>query len=563
MMTTGLLLNWPAAAQTVNGVVQQPSAEKAKSFEQVVDRAVNNERMLIRRLRDKTPVIETYIQEIRTDPELGPVPRNDFYFLGQLNMQDGLMDLSYLPPRPKAKAVEHFLASLFTMQYNARGFADELYIDVADFDRAHYFFEYRRREFLGDVRCYRVDVEPRLERGKHKFKGTIWIEDQDYNIVRFKGQYQPSPEHEFVHFDCWRVNAGGMWIPAYIYAEEDAYRTSVVKTPAMRAQTRLWGYERANERSDEAFTNLTVDIPQGVKDESDAAADNSPLQSSRLWQEEAAQNVIDRLVRGGLISPPGEVDQALETVVNNLLVSANINLDFKVKARVLLTTPLESMSLNHTILLSRGLIDVLPDEASLAAVLAHELSHILLGHAMNTKFAFEDRLLFDDPSIAKHVQVGRDQKEEAAADAKAIELLKKSPYKDSLPKVGLFLRMLSERSDNVPHLIKPLLGNRMADTKKDLRLAGLMEQAPTLELRDKDQISALPLGSRIRVDPWSDRLHLIKVTSPDRFTAADKLPFQVTPFEIHLTREDKPEAAAAPAARMPQAETQAAAPVAH
>ena len=137
-----------------------------------------------------------------------------------------------------------------------------------------------------------------------------------------------------------------------------------------------------------------------MKDDSDAAADYSPLQSYRMWEEEAAQNVIDRLLRAGLISPPGEVDQVLETVLNNLLVSANINLDFKVKARILLTTPLESMSLNHTILLSRGLIDVLPDEASLAAVLAHELAHIVLGHSMNTKYAFEDRLLFDDPAIA-------------------------------------------------------------------------------------------------------------------------------------------------------------------
>ena len=134
---------------------------------------------------------------------------------------------------------------------------------------------------------------------------------------------------------------------------------------------------------------------------------------------------------------------------------------------------------------------------------------------MNTKYAFEDRLLFDDPSIAKHVQIGRDQKEEAAADEKAIEILQKSPYKDSLPKVGLFLRMLSERSDDVPHLIKPLIGNRMADTKKDLRMSGLMDQAPTLEMRDKDQIAALPLGSHIRMDPWSDQLHLMKVT-PDR-----------------------------------------------
>ena len=560
VIATLLLVNWPAAAQDatppatdpnkeIDQIINHPTGERAKSFEEVIDRAVNSERMLMRRLRDKTPVIETYIQEVKFDEELGAVPKNDYYFLGQLDMKDGLVDLSYLPPRPKVKAVEHFMANLFTTQYNSRGFADELFVDVPDFDRAHYMFEYRRREFRGEVRCYVVDVEPRHEAGKRRFKGTIWIEDRDYNIVRVKGQYQPSNEHEYVHFDCWRVNGGGMWIPAYIYGEEEEYRNAVIKTSAMRSQTRLWGYERQAERSDEAFTNLTVDIPQGVKDDSDSSSDVSPLQSQRLWEEESAQNVIQRLERGGLLAPPGEVDQVLETVLSNLLVSANINLDFKVRARILLTTPLESMSLNHTVLLSRGLIDVLPDEASLAAVLAHELSHILLGHSMSTKYAFEDRLLFDDPSIAKHVQIGRDQKEEAAADAKAIEILRKSPYKDSLPKVGLFLRMLSERSNEVPHLIKPLLGNRMADTKKDLRLSGLMDQAPTLEVRDKDQVAALPLGSHVRVDPWSDRLHLMKVTPPDRFSAKDKMPFQITPFEIHLVREDsKPATAATPAA---------------
>jgi len=490
-------------------------------------------------LRDKSPVIETYIQETKSDPDLGFVPHKDFYFLGQLNMRDGVVDMSYLPPRSKPKAVAHSLISLFTTQYNSHGFSDELFIDVRDFDRAHYSFEYIRREFLGDVRCYVVDVSPMEGASRKRFKGRIWIEDRDYNIVRFQGQYQPSTYHDYLHFECWRVNSGGTWLPAYIYSQEEAYRSALVRTAAMRAQTRLWGYERTHEKADEAFTNLTVDTGQGVKDDSDAAADYSPLQSYRMWEEEAAQNVIDRLLRAGLIAPQGEVDQVLETVLNNLLVSANLNLDFKVKARVLLTTPLESMALNHTILLSRGLIDVLPDEASLAAVLAHELSHIVLGHSMNTKFAFEDRLLFDDPAIIKKVQVGRDQQEEAAADEKAIEILRKSPYKDSLPKVGLFLRMLSERSEDVPHLIKPLLGNRMADTKKDLRLAGLMDQAPTLELRDKDQISALPLGSHIRMDPWSDQLHLIKATATQRYAARDKMPFQITPFMLHLTREDK------------------------
>ena len=574
VLITTLFAIWPAGAQNeikgtptkidpgkeLDQVIAHPSGEQARSFEEVIDRAVNSERMLIRRLRDKTPVIETYGQEMKGDPELGSVPHNDFYFLGQLNMRDGVVDKSYLPPRTKLKAMSHTIAGLFTTQYYSRGFAGQLFIDVVDFDRAHYTFEYIRREFLGDVRCYVVDVAPREEAAKRRFKGRIWVEDRDYNIVRLQGQYQPSSDHEYVHFECWRVNSGGMWLPAYVYSQEEEYRTALVKTAAIRVQTRLWAFERAHDRTDEAFTNLTVDAPQGVKDDSDAAADYSPLQSYRMWEEEAAQNVIDRLVRAGLIAPPGEVDQVLETVLTNLIVSANINLDFKVKARILLTTPLESMTLNHTILLSRGLIDVLPDEASLAAVLAHELAHVVLGHSMNTKFAFEDRLLFDDPGIVKQVQVGRDRAEEAAADEKAIEILKKSPYKDNLAKVGLFLRMLSERSEEVPHLIKPLLGNRMSD-KRDLRLAGLMDQAPELQLRDKDQISALPLGSHIRMDPWSDQLHLIKTTATQRYAARDKMPFQVAPFMLHLTREDdKPTNTAGPAA--PSVETPAVAPAA-
>jgi hypothetical protein len=569
---TALFTLWPAVAQNeikgtptkidpgkeLDQVIEHPAAEGAKSFEEVVDRAVNSERMLIRRLRDKTPVIETYGQEVKNDSDLGYVPHKDFYFLGQLNMKDGVVDDSYLPARTKLKAVTHTLAGLFTTQYYSRGFADQLFIDVVDFDRAHYAFEYIRREFLGDVRCYVIDVEPGEEAAKRRFKGRIWVEDRDYNIVRFQGQYQPSNDHQYIHFECWRVNSGGLWLPAYVYSQEEEYRTALVRTSAIRVQTRLWAYERAHERADEAFTNITVDAPQGVKDDSDAAADHSPLQSFRMWEEEAAMNVIDRLGRAGLIAPPGEVDQVLETVLTNLIVSANINLDFKVKARILLTTPLESMTLNHTVLLSRGLIDVLPDEASLAAVLAHELAHVVLGHSMETKFAFEDRLLFDDPAVVKQVQIGRDRSEEAAADEKAIEILKKSPYKDSLGKVALFLRMLSDRSENVPHLIKPLLGNRMSN-KRDLRLSGLMDQAPELQLRDKDQISALPLGSHIKMDPWSDQLHLIKTTPTQRYAARDKMPFQLTPFMLHLTREDSNRAGSASPATQVETPTPASA----
>jgi hypothetical protein len=512
-------------------------ASPARNFDEAVDRAINNEHLLLHRLADKEPVIETYVQELKPDGDLGLVPKNDFYFLGQLNMKKGIVDKSFLP-QPKLSIFPQLIKDIFTTEYNAGGFADEMFLDVSNLDRTHYDFEYVRREFLGDVRCLVVDVKPNKGAGKRRFEGRLWLEDHDYNIVRFNGRYTPAPAHQFSHFDSWRVNTGALWLPSFIYAQDEGYRWGPVKTAPMRAQTRLWDYERARERADQAFTNMTVDVPQGVKDETTSEAENSPLQEHRLWEEQASGNIVDRLERAGLVSPAGEVDQVLDTVLNNLMVTNNINLDPPVHARILLTTPLESVSVNHTVLVSRGLIDVLPDESSLAAVLAHELAHIVLGHSIDTKYAFADRLLFDDPAILKKIKVARTAEEEEAADQKAMELLKNSPYSANLPKVGLFLRMLSERSDDVPHLIKPLLGNKMSDKKKDLRLGGLMQAAPELKIRDKSQISALPLGSRVKMDPWSDQLRLIKTQNIALANAKEKLPFQITPFMLHLTRED-------------------------
>ncbi len=527
VMAVALFASRPGGAQV----------NPARSFDEAMNRALENEKVLIGRLQDREPVIETYIQEMKKDKELGLIPKNDFYFLGGLNLKKGIVDRSFIP-RSRLKEIPHIFTSLVTTQYYPRGFADEMYLDVSNFDRDHYSFEYVRREFLGEVRCFVVDVKPNSKEKKRRFMGRLWIEDRDYNIVRFNGTYESAPGHEFGHFDSWRVNTGGLWLPSFIYSQDEGARLGPLTTAPFRAQTRLWNYERAREKADEVFTSMTIDTP-GVKDESESAAENSPIQSYRLWEEQAAGNVVDRLQRAGLVSPSGEVDQVLNTVLNNLAVTNNISVDPQIKARVLLTTPMESVAVNHTILVSRGLIDVLPDEACLAGVLAHEMAHVVLGHSMDTKYAFEDRLLFDDPATLKGVRIKRTQEEEKAADDKALELLKNSPYKDQLTKIGLFLRMLSARSDDVPHLIKPLLGNRMADTHKDLRLSGLMDAAPELKLGDKEQISALPLGARVKMDPWSDQLRLLKTQNLTLITAKEKLPFQITPFILHLTREDK------------------------
>ena len=126
-----------------------------------------------------------------------------------------------------------------------------------------------------------------------------------------------------------------------------------------------------------------------------------------MWERTAEDNALDHLQKVGLIAPLGDVDKILQTVVNNLILTNNLEIIPDVRCRVLLTSPLESFTVGHTIVISRGLLDVLPDEASLAMTLAHELSHIALGHRIDTRFAFNDRFFFPDTSTFQRMDFAR------------------------------------------------------------------------------------------------------------------------------------------------------------
>jgi hypothetical protein len=221
---------------------------------------------------------------------------------------------------------------------------------------------------------------------------------------------------------------------------------------------------------------------------------------------------------------------------------------------VLMTSPLESFTIGHTIVLSKGLIDVLPDEASLAMVLAHELAHIALDHAIDTRYAFNDRMLFKDVQAFNVVELKRDPREEAEADEKAAEFLNKSPYKDKLGNAGLFLKAVNERARQLPSLLKPHIGNTMVKDSKVTRMADLINTAPELQMAKVDQIAALPLGSRVQVDAWNGTVELSKAKPVVLQSAREKMPFEVSPVFLYLTRQTTaPGATVATQASAPQA----------
>jgi hypothetical protein len=528
-----------APAQTTGSAPAPPL-----SFDQVVDRAIFQENTLLKILRGVHPVTETYIQDLGADADFGTIPKTDHYFLGKLDLTRGVTTDSFIPKSPvKTRAFDVF-THIFSVQYMPRGFAQMLLIDGAQFDRDHYDFEFVKREFLGDVRAWVINVAPKKSAGSGRFVGRIWVEDRQFNIIRFNGTYSHAHSGQFyMHFDSWRVNCGpDLWVPFESYSEESDLPV-VLGTRKLRfkALTRIWGFTTEADRKEGEFTNLTVDLPS-VKDSSEQAADNGPVDSRRAWEREGEDNVLDRLERANLLAPAGEVEKILDTVVSNLVVTNNLNIQPEVRARVLLTTPLESFTVGHTIVISRGLLDTLPDEASLAAILAHELAHIALGQDIDTKFAFSDNVLFNDDAVLQKFRFARTQQAENAANDKAIQLLQNSPYKDKLNQAGLFLKALGAESERLPALIKPLFGSRLAEGNNVLRLSDLMARAPQLQTTRTDQIAALPLGARTSLDPWSNRLRMLKIRPVPLLSAREKMPFELTPIFLNLKYESATEA---------------------
>jgi hypothetical protein len=583
-------MNWlvlALAAMTITAVAQQPGSAQQNlqavsaplpgqaqaapdqtnlarpaTMDQAVDRVIAREKDLIKFLSPRTPIVETYLQDLTQDPQLGPIPQDDHYFLGRMDLSDSIDRSDYLEGKGKGKDKDEGmekrllggLTKKFKFQYQPLGFSWMIFVDRNDFDRQHYDFRYARREFLGDVRCLVFDLTPKKDAGRGRFLGRIWVEDQDFSIVRLNGTYaHPSRNSYYFHMDSWRLNLiPGYWVPAYIYSEEGDFTAGAKNKIAFKAQTRMWGYNLKTGTPNDELTNIRVD---SVKDDTPTAQDASPLAAEREWQQQAEDNVVERLERSGLLAPEGDVDKILQTVVNNIEITNNIELPRPVRTRVLTTSPLETFSVGNTIVVSRGLIDVLPDEGSLAMVLAHELAHIVLGHNLGSQYAFNDRMLFSDDATYKNLGFKHIPEEEAAADKKAIEMLKASPYAQKLESAGLFIKALQARAPQLNALLQAHLGNNIAENGTVTRMAQLGTSAPALDWNKLDQIAALPLGGRVKLNPWDDKVEIVKAQPVAITSARDKMPFEVTPFFPRLSRYST---ASAPAATTAAASTPAA-----
>ena len=80
---------------TAGFAAENPKPSAALSFDQTVDRVVERERGFVVTMKRMHPLAETYIQNLREDNDHNVEPLSDQYFLGRLDLNDGVRDSQF------------------------------------------------------------------------------------------------------------------------------------------------------------------------------------------------------------------------------------------------------------------------------------------------------------------------------------------------------------------------------------------------------------------------------------------------------------------------------------
>jgi hypothetical protein len=550
-----------------------PTRKLTASQNQLIDKAIVREKEVIKTVKERAPLVETYIQNMRPDDQLGQVPESDQHFLSRVEFGRIIGGNNYEVNKSTSQGTTNNgklgffknslsaitgLGSSLHLNFSETGFIQMVLMDSNDFDRQHYAFGYVRNEFLGTTPTAVFDVTPSNgKRATGRFFGRIWVETRGGNVVRFNGNFAGSEKdsREFYHFDSWRTNVQpDLWLPTSFYVEESDSK-SVSRTLKFKAINHIWGYVLKVPVKESENTSMDV---VGATDVSSEAQDVSPLGAQRAWVQQAEDNVVERLFQAGLIDAPSEFDKTLEALAGNILAYNNITLSRPIRCRTLLTEPLESIAVGNTIIISKSLLDttaiVSQDGAqqmgNLNAILAFQIAHIILAHRLDTKYAFNDRLLFPTTSVFNRIPMHHTDADNTAAAKKAVELLSAKELEAGQQYFGLYLQQLQQRVKALKSLNEPMIGDGLtkSDNDQTFWLAAMMAKSPKLDMKDLKQQAAMPLASFLRRDPWTDQVITLHAAYEPLLSPADKMPFEVEPVYIKLGYYKPPvDAAPAPA----------------
>jgi hypothetical protein len=125
-----------------------------------------------------------------------------------------------------------------------------------------YDFAYVGKEKLDELDTYVFDVTPKIlsdarrlaalkktKQPERYFKGRIWVDDHDFQIVKSRGKGVPEFDQRFPTFETYREQIDGKyWFPTYSYAD-DELTFKGGQTVHLRMRVKFSDFERLRGRA--------------------------------------------------------------------------------------------------------------------------------------------------------------------------------------------------------------------------------------------------------------------------------------------------------------------------
>src|SRR5258708_15226920 len=120
---------------TLTATAGPKTTDQARTMSDVIDRVITNENRASQQIRQYSPLMETYIQNLKTDKDLGYSPAGDKYFLGRADFSKGVSLLSLTDSHGKGKKIIGSIANFlsFPFQFVPDGFLQMIFIDTNGF----------------------------------------------------------------------------------------------------------------------------------------------------------------------------------------------------------------------------------------------------------------------------------------------------------------------------------------------------------------------------------------------------------------------------------------------
>jgi hypothetical protein len=184
------------------------------------------------------PAIQEVIRRFTAAETENKIARNNYTFtqeidlltIGEAGSITGrfhrISDIVYDDRGTRVEKITFFpppTAQVNLTQEDMQDFAGVQPFALTSEDLPKYNVEYVGKDKIDELNTYIFDVKPKtIIKGQRYLEGRLWVDDQDLQIVKVKGQALPQfDDNKFPHFESYRENIDGhYWFPTYVYSDD-------------------------------------------------------------------------------------------------------------------------------------------------------------------------------------------------------------------------------------------------------------------------------------------------------------------------------------------------------